>query len=94
MKVHGTEEVGLCHCKATPSSLKGDHSGWERFLRTGEKQISVLPSRRTKNQKIGQLASSGKVMGQIIMKAVSKYKKDKKVTGSSQHEGEIMPEVR
>lgn len=67
--------------------FEGSHSDWERFLRIGIRQMSLLPSRRTKNNQetTSQLASHGKVKGQIIMKAISKYMKDKRVTGSSQH---------
>lgn len=49
--------------------------------------MSFLPSRRTKNNQetTSQLAVPGKVKGQIIMKAILKYMKDKRLTGSSQH---------
>ena len=64
------------------------HSNWERFLKSGTEQISLLSSRR-KEQRSREQASQPHLSlwegnGENLPESISKYMKDKKVMGSSQ----------
>ncbi|KAK4817888.1 hypothetical protein QYF61_002057 [Mycteria americana] len=64
-----------------------NHGDWEKYLKTGGKQMSLLSSRRA-----GRRAQASqphlhpwKVMEQLILETVSRHMKDQKVIRSSQH---------
>lgn len=57
-----------------------DHGNWEKWLKTGEKQMSLLSSARARSRTQGmpgQSVSPGKVMEQLITETISRHRKDK-----------------
>ena len=69
-------------------SLKG-HGDKASFLRSGGEQMSLLPSKKGKEDAgncrlVNLTLIPGKVMEQIILESISKNRMDKVVIGSSQ----------
>lgn len=68
-----------------------DHGDWEKWLKTGGKQMPLLSSKRTRRKtgsyRLVSLTSIlRKMMEQLILKIISGHVKDKKVLRNSQHE--------
>ncbi|KAF1469936.1 tRNA-specific adenosine deaminase 1, partial [Megadyptes antipodes antipodes] len=68
-----------------------DHGGWEKFPKTGGKQMCLHSSRKARREDpgnyrlVGLTLIPGKEMEQLILETISRHMKDKKIVKSSQH---------